>query len=153
MTSSWCHQFMSNWHCRVTSFCHQNDFALLLGLTPSLMKADRTSPHSSHLKPIPPISSHLFTSASSNRFNGHLITFRIPIIPLLQHLLHLLIPVTHLTSVKCLKMSEQNNWSVSKWSTHIIFISSSHPSPHLISPVVRGGHLPAPLFNNNNKAE
>ena len=31
MTSSWCRHFMSKWHCQVTSFCHQNDFALLLG--------------------------------------------------------------------------------------------------------------------------
>ena len=28
MTSSWCHHFMSKWHCQMTSFCHQNDFDL-----------------------------------------------------------------------------------------------------------------------------
>ena len=28
MTSSWCHLFMSKWHCQVTSFCHQNEFDL-----------------------------------------------------------------------------------------------------------------------------
>ena len=51
-------------------------------------------------------------------------------------------PATHFTSVKCLKVSERN-WSVSKWSTHIILISSSHPSPHLISPVDRGSSPPS----------
>ena len=81
---------------------------------------DHTSPQSSHFKPIPP--SHLTFSLQLhrishslldwNRFNGHLITFWMFIVPLLQHL-HLLIPVTHFPSVKCLKMSEQN-WSVSK---------------------------------------
>ena len=40
-----------------------------------------------------------------NRFNGRLITILIFIVPLL---LHLLIPVAHQTSVKCLKMSERN---------------------------------------------
>ena len=66
-----------------------------------------------------------------NSFNGHLITFLMFIVPLLQHLLHLLITVTHFTSVECLKISEQNNyWSVSKWSTRIILTSPFTP-PHL----------------------
>ena len=28
MTSSWCHLFMSKWHCQVTSFCHRKNFDL-----------------------------------------------------------------------------------------------------------------------------
>ena len=110
-------------------------------------ETSETTPYSSQLKPIPPF--HLTFSLQFhrishsllywNRFNGHLITFLIFIVPLLQHLLYLLIPVTHLTSVKCLKMSEQN-WSVSKWSTHIILISSITPhhltqGPGVISPL------------------
>ena len=60
-------------------------------------------------------------------------------------LLHLLIPVTHFTSVKCLKMSEQN-WSVSNWSTHFL-ISPSTP-PHL----TRGpGVSPPPLINSKKQ--
>ena len=66
------------------------------------------------------------------------------IVPLLQHLLHSLISVTHLTSVKCLKMSERN-WSVSKWSTHIILISPFTP-PHV---TLGPGVISPPLFNNN----
>ena len=118
-----------------------------------------TSETTPHLKPIHP--SHLTFSLQLHRvspksarlkpfqwINGHLITFWMFIVPLLQHLLHLLIPVTHLTSVKCLKMSEQN-WSISKWSTHIILISPFTP-PHLISSHPwSGSHLPPPLINNN----
>ena len=93
-----------------------------------------------HLKPIPQsrlaFSLQLHHISHSlldwNSFSGHLITFWMFIVPLLQHLLHLLIPVTHFTSAKCLKMSEQN-WSVNKWSTHI----------SLISPVVRGSSPPS----------
>ena len=91
------------------------------------------------LEPIPP--SHLTFSLQLhrishslvdwNRFNGHLSAFLMFIVPLLQHLLYLLIPVRHITSVKCLKMSEQN-WSVSKWSIPHFLISPF--TPHHLTP-------------------
>ena len=101
-----------------------------------------------HLKPIP--SSHLtfslqlrrisYSLLDWNRFNGHLITFWMLIVPLLQHLLHLLIPV------RLLRISLQSNvWrcpSRIEASESGALISSS---PHQW----KGGHLL--LINNNTR--
>ena len=79
-------------------------------------------------------------------FNGHLIKFWMFIVPLLQHLPHLPIPVMHLTS---------NVWRcptrIEASVSGALISSSSQPSPHLISPVVRGSSPPL-LINNNNDA-
>ena len=103
-------------------------------------ETSETTPHVHHLTFSLQLHRIFHSLLDWNRFNGHLITFLIFIVSFLWHLFNLLIPVTHLNSIKYLKMSERN-WGVSKWSTHIILISSSHPPPHIISPVMRG-HLP-----------
>ena len=84
-----------------------------------------------------------------NSFNGHLITFWMFISPLLQHLLPLLMPVTHLTSAKCLKMSVEN-WIVSKWSTHNHTQDHPHLNLHPTSSHPWSGSRPPPLINYNS---
>ena len=107
-----------------------------------------------HLKPIPP--SHLTFLLQLHRisrslldwncFNGHLITFWMFIVPLLQHLLHLLIPV------RLSRISLQSNvWrcpSRIEASVSGVLISSSS---HSISPVVRG--LSPPFANQQQQHE
>ena len=111
-------------------------------------ETSETTPHSSHLKPIPP--SHLtfslqlhrisYSLLDWNRFNGHLITFWMFIVPLLQHLLHLLIPV------RLLRISLQSNvWRcpsrIEASVSGALISSSSHQW--------KGGHLL--LINNNTR--
>ena len=78
-----------------------------------------------------------------NHFNGHLITFWMFIVPLQQHLLHLLIATCHTSHFS--QMFEDVRVKFN------LILSSSHPSPHLISTVVKGGHLPPPQINDNNQ--
>ena len=108
-----------------------------------------TSETKPHLKPIP--QSHLTFSLQLhrishslldwNRFNGNLITFWKFTVPLLQHLLHLLIPV------RMSRISLQSNvWicpsRIEASVSGALISSASYSSLHLISSVVRGSSPP-----------